>query len=290
MIFYISDGRLGNQLFQYAFLNSIARDNERVFAFNMRQFCQSVEVSNIHFKAVNPGKYELFLLRRLIKPLVFHVFVRFKLVGYVKQTRSEMSVQPLFQKHNGLLPITLVESNFFQSEEFFNPHSVDFTIKARYINQAINFLSSVPEEFTKVFVHVRRGDYLFESYLGERGINLPKTYFESAISEIKNEVKNPYFVFLSDDPEYVECCFSEIENKLVSSNDMVTDLATMTLCEYGIVSNSSFSWWGAYLMKTRKKVIFPKYWYGWKSKVESHIGIQPSWGTVIDVNGMYKEK
>lgn len=283
MIFYISDGRLGNQLFQYAFLNSIAKDNERVFAINMRQFSQSFDVSNIHFKAVNPGKYGLFFLKKLIKPLVFNVLVRFKLVGYVKQNRSEMSALPSLQKRKGLLPITLVESNFFQSEEFFNPHSVDFTIKATYTNRARNFLSNVPEEFTKVFVHVRRGDYLFVSYLGKRGINLPKSYFDLAISEIKKEVQSPFFIFLSDDPEFVECCFSEIENKLVSSNDMVTDLATMTLCEYGIVSNSSFSWWGAYLMNTKKKVIFPKYWYGWKSKIESHVGIQPKWCQVNEV-------
>jgi hypothetical protein len=38
--------------------------------------------------------------------------------------------------------------------------------------------------------------------------------------------------------------------------------ALMTLCEYGVCSNSSFSWWGAYLMKNKKIVIMPKYWYG----------------------------
>ena len=65
---------------------------------------------------------------------------------------------------------------------------------------------------------------------------------------------------------------------------MATDLAIMSLCEYGIVSNSSFSWWGAYLMKNRKEVIFPKYWYGWKQRVESHVGIQPEWAKLIDVN------
>jgi hypothetical protein len=36
-------------------------------------------------------------------------------------------------------------------------------------------------------------------------------------------------------------------------------------------------------MKNRKEVLFPKYWYGWKTKTESHPGIQPSWATTIDV-------
>ena len=76
--------------------------------------------------------------------------------------------------------------------------------------------------------------------------------------------------------------FNEFQNKLVSYNIPQIDLAIMTLCNYGICSNSSFSWWGAYLIKNRKKIIFPSYWFGWKSRIESHPGIQPSWSDVID--------
>jgi hypothetical protein len=57
----------------------------------------------------------------------------------------------------------------------------------------------------------------------------------------------------------------------------------MSLCEYGVTSNSGFSWWGAYFMKNRKELLFPKYRRGWKNRTESHPGIQPSWATVIDV-------
>ena len=65
---------------------------------------------------------------------------------------------------------------------------------------------------------------------------------------------------------------------------MGVDLAIMSLCEAGICSNSSFSWWGAYLIKDRKKVIMPRYWYGWKQKIESHIRIQPEWAETIEFN------
>ena len=63
----------------------------------------------------------------------------------------------------------------------------------------------------------------------------------------------------------------------------------MTLCANGIVSNSSFSWWGAYLMDIKNIVIYPKYWFGWKNKTESHIGIQPKTGIIIDpTNSIHK--
>jgi hypothetical protein len=36
-------------------------------------------------------------------------------------------------------------------------------------------------------------------------------------------------------------------------------------------------------MKNRKEVLFPKYWYGWKTKTESNPGILPKWGALLDV-------
>ena len=127
-----------------------------------------------------------------------------------------------------------------------------------YIEEAKKILIDIPNDFTKIFVHIRRGDYLFAKYLGSQGIDLPRQYFLDAMENIKQEVKNPYFIFLSDDSSFVDCCFDSIQNKYISNNNMAIDLALMSLCEYGIVSNSSFSWWGAYMMYSRKKVIFPK--------------------------------
>ena len=284
MIIFLSDGRLGNQIFQYTFLNTIAKENELIVSTSMVQLCSVFEVKNKNFKQAAQNKYLNFLLMRLVKPYILDSLVKLKLVGYVKQDSSETSTLPTVKSTKGLLKITLVESNFFQSEVFFDKSAVDIEIKENFILEAQSILESVCIDQTKVFVHVRRGDYLFEKYLGEGGIDLPKRYFLDAIKIMKQKIENPFFIFLSDDPGYCESCFEDIENKYISNNNMNVELALMTLCEYGIVSNSSFSWWGAYLMKNRKEVIFPKYWYGWKQKVESHVGIQPEWAKLIDVN------
>jgi len=283
MILFLSDGRLGNQLFQYAFLNTIAKDNEKIIVVNMEQFIDTIDIKNPNFRHKKLGRYTMFFVKKIFKPYILKALVSLKFISYIKQDRNQTSALPSFSKIKGILPITLIETNFFQSEDFFDKNKVNFSIKEKYIQEAKDFLAQVPRNCTKIFVHVRRGDYIFESYLGIQGIDLPKSYFEKAMKEIARDIENPFFIFLSDDFSYVECCFENIKNKIISRNSMATDLAIMSLCEYGIVSNSSFSWWGAYMMKNRKRVIFPKYWYGWKSKVESHVNIQPSWAEVLGI-------
>lgn len=78
--------------------------------------------------------------------------------------------------------------------------------------------------------------------------------------------KNVYFIFLSDEPETIEREFIYLKNKTISKgNHFGTDFAIMTKCDAGILSASSFSWWGSYLMKNRDLVIAPKYWLGFAS-------------------------
>jgi hypothetical protein len=48
---------------------------------------------------------------------------------------------------------------------------------------------------------------------------------------------------------------------MMGTDDKFIDLCMITKCEYHIIANSSFSWWGAWLAKS-KKVIAPKTWFG----------------------------
>src|ERR1019366_8966159 len=111
-------------------------------------------------------------------------------------------------------------TGFFQSEDFFKSGGVlsKIRIKDQYVLEASQFLAEIPSDYSRVFVHIRRGDYTNQIFMGTRGIDLPKRYFEKGIAIITREIKNPFFVFLSDDPSYVECCFEDVEPKLISRN------------------------------------------------------------------------
>jgi hypothetical protein len=81
---------------------------------------------------------------------------------------------------------------------------------------------------------------------------------------------NCYFIFLSDEVEFIEQEFKYLENKIISNNNFAVDFAIMTLCNSAILSPSSFSWWGSYLMQDRDTIFAPKYWLGFNSGVEYH--------------------
>ncbi|QSA99632.1 alpha-1,2-fucosyltransferase [Methylomonas sp. EFPC1] len=288
MIIFMADGRLGNQIFQFAFLKQFARKNEIILCLNMAKFFDVFECDLED--VINCGnRYIIYLMRRLVIPYLIVPLSRLGIVGYVEQKKDDNKA-PLsgYFFKNGLLSISFVNIDFFQSEFFFDldSFSSNFKIKLEYRLAAYQFLDDIPDEYTKVFIHVRRGDYLLEYFGGIKGISLPKRYFKNAVKIVKNKIKNPFFIFLSDDPSYVERCFDCIRPKIISRNSAEVDLAIMSQCTCGIISNSSFSWWGSALMEHKTLVIVPKYWYGWKQKVDSHPSIYPSWGTIIDVNGL----
>jgi hypothetical protein len=289
MIIYFSDGRLGNQIFQFAFLCSISNSNERILTFFMDKFFEIFEVNNCNIINISTkNRYVRVLIRKVIFPAfdkIFKGLAKFKITTLYEQ-KMDINKFPLpeYITKRGYVPIKYVAPDFFQSEKLFRKEILGkIKIKEKYIEEAKNIINSFPKETEKVFIHIRRGDYVDLTFLGQKGIVLPKSYYLKAISELNKEVRNPFYIFVSDDPDYVRDCFENIEPKYISNNSVGVDLSLMSLCEYGVCSNSTFSWWGAYLMNNRKKVIFPKYWFGWKQKIESHHGIYPEFATILEV-------
>lgn len=286
MILFFGDGRLGNQLFQYAFIKSVEKKQHLIVSYNFDEISElfdSVQkIKNIQ------NHYLKFAIRWFGFPLFdflskTRIISSYKVKKYYPDDNLFEDTSYCFQK--GLLPISYFYPCFAQSEKFFDPIAIEnLNIKKVYTEKAKSFLETLPKNNNKVFVHVRRGDYIHYSVLGKKAATLPLSYYKIQIKWFEENIENPFFIFLTDDPEFVEYCFQEVKNKVISNNSIFVDFAVMTWCEYGILSNSSFSWWGAYMMKNRKKVFAPKYWLGWKSGVEFQRGISPSFAEIVEVN------
>jgi hypothetical protein len=102
-------------------------------------------------------------------------------------------------------------------------------------------------------------------------------YIQAAINEFTDKEYN--FLIISDDVPYCKEVFPESDNIRISSgeNDF-EDLCLMSLADHNIISNSSFSWWGAYLNKNEnKKVIAPSDWFKDKINMNTKDLIPKNW-------------
>jgi hypothetical protein len=87
-----------------------------------------------------------------------------------------------------------------------------------------------------------------------------KEYYDEALNNLPDDLC--IFVF-SDNPNQAENIFSSLKRKMVfpETNDKYIDMCLMSLCDYHIIANSSFSWWGSWLSNS-KKTIAPSEWFG----------------------------
>ena len=126
-------------------------------------------------------------------------------------------------------------------------------------------------------IHVRRGDYLRLSHCHPF---VGKKYFKDCLARLP-QVRN--FMVFSDDIEWCKSFFPDKfpdrRFKFVEGTNMVDDLYLQSLCKNNIISNSSFSWWAAYLNKNPTKIILaPSNWFGFYLKMFN-----------VDSSGMYYE-
>ncbi len=117
------------------------------------------------------------------------------------------------------------------------------------------------ETAAPVVLHVRRGDYGLSE---NRFIGLLSTkYYERALSFL--DPSKPIWVF-SDSPELVENELQCIDRELVfikppKESDPVESLLLMSLASEIVISNSTFSWWAAFLSGKNARILAPSKWY-----------------------------
>lgn len=105
-------------------------------------------------------------------------------------------------------------------------------------------LADKMESENSVSIHVRRGDYLSQTYAG-RFLCLERDYYEEAVRIIREKMENPEFYIFSEDEDYVKREFSWLDNKTIvninKGNDSFRDMQLMSKCKANIIANSTFS-------------------------------------------------
>lgn len=226
------NGRLGNQLFQCATLFSVGFTRGYEIGIPKDQTISSV-FSLESFKQIEKRNFS-FLYKE--KDFVFDASVF-------------------------LVPDETDLFGYFQSGNYFN-HCDDalrkeFKFQKNFEEKATIYLQNC-KNTPLCSLHVRRGDY---KNLSSYHTNLGSDYYNQACSAVLNSYANCKFLVFSDDIAWCKQIFTDEKFTIVETGDDALDLCIMSKCDIHIIANSSFSWWGAWLSKSRA-VIAPKQWFG----------------------------
>ena len=288
MILFLADGRLGNQLFQYAFVKTIQKNNETIIVSGFEDLLEVFEVND--FIVWNKkNKWKRRFLFRIVKPVLCFLSSTY-IISSIQVNKEKVldkyrRESTEYTRRTGLFSsFIFIKPGFFQSENFFDSGIIEnLKIKEKYLSQAEDFLSNIPKNSHLVCIHIRRGDYQKQIIYGKNCL-LPVVFFKEQIEHFLQTRQNCFFIFLSDDPDFINKEFGYIENKQISTKaHFGIDLSIMSKCKSAILSPSSFGWWGAYLMSERDIVITPKYWMGFKSGVEYHAKASPSFAKEVTI-------
>jgi hypothetical protein len=249
-------GRMGNQLFQYAFALSEQR-RLGVYAVIDDRFMRDIVSDYFTVKGIHQHK--------LVKRLVF----RFSRLPEIYQDGIE-DVDDFFSRH---ITDKKYYYGYFQSERYFSSIRDEiksrFRIKQRYRDEFELKYGPIFNTHKVLAIHYRFGDYVAytREHLGGADFTLPQSYYQNALSMIP-DLDSYFIILVTDDVEMCKGRTPYIKNKMVVSDSEILDFQILQNADLLITANSSFSWWAAYLNNKNAKPFVPEYWLGFKVQSE----------------------
>ena len=263
-----TNGRLGNQMFQYASLRGIAANNNL-------EFCIPPEDTPNY---ANYGLFECFKLSN-----VKHTGLIGQLPTGFAPTPGSLD-EPGFEFDEWLFnncPDNVNIDGYRQTEKYFKHIEESIREDYQFKDEIYTPCKEYMEQFNGeiALLHIRRGDNIgrpdwypiptiehYEYLLDKYFENTPILICSDDLDWVKEQE-----LFKDDRFHLSETRVYYPDQVLNGKGDMETslvpyyDLCMMTLCNGGIIANSSLSWWGAWLQKNRTNpVIAQDPWFGEK--------------------------
>ena len=252
-----SNGRLGNQMFQYAGLRGIAANR------------------NFEWLIPRPDNYG---------DSNYGLFDCFEMSSVEEENFGQLNGQNIAtgqfhfsQEFFDNCPDNINLHDYFQTEKYFkNIEDVirnDFSFKKEIVKSCLEILDELVDP---IFIHIRRGDYVNQP---DNHPVCSTSYYESSLNNFKDTSS---VLIFSDDPEWCKSQelfsddrfliseFNLTYNQTSDTNDgrvksliPYYDLCLMSMCQGGIIANSSMSWWGAWMIQNpTQPIVAPNPWFG----------------------------
>ena len=279
-------GGMCSQLQSYASMLAVAKANNKEIVFSKSMFDKGCGIKVFDLLNIIPN----------IKPDSFFKDFKLKKINY-HTTSYDKTLFDLDSSINYDLT-----GRFDLYTYWYNDikEKIDkWEFKADILSNAKDRLIKIKEKLGNrptVSIHIRRGDYTLPR---NKALNIiDARYYIKALD--KFEPNDDYiFLVFSNDIEFAKTTLSGdnvwfVEPKGIDSNSYTSsekeDLALLSLCDHHITTNSTYSWWGAYLSKNPDKyIVCPTNWLDKRMLPEApwingnHF--PPNWVNIDNYNG-----
>jgi hypothetical protein len=250
----------GNQLFQYAFAlylkehgkGEVFLDKSAYRYHTPNRKCAIDIISDIPTIKDRRIYYHY-------KSVFFHISkFLFDLNPFVKRITESNLLFPIKGRYlyfDGYWQTNFFIQNVKNWEAYFQPKEP--------MPNTISDLAAQMSEGHSISMHVRRGDYFSKAFESQYGV-CDVAYYEKALEYLTEGLDHFRLFVLSDDPNWVSENIHLPAQHVLIKNEAINPywyIWLMSQCRDHILSNSSFSWWGAYMGKhPQKRVVAPKTW------------------------------
>lgn len=271
---------MGNQLFQYAYARYLQELHQQ------KIYLDVLKLGGKHVRSYALSRFQLNddtiippravqrlsrIYTKLIRLFLNRIcrwslntqqgFDRFASVGYYTSNEPIKYFTSIEQKY----PITFVRG-FFQSGKYLKPiaHILkeEFRLKELPKKESLLLLRQQMRESNSVCIHIRRGDYLKYA----RFNICSEAYYKQGMDYISEKIEKPRFFVFSNtrkDVQWIKDNY-KLEGDIVYvdlGNNEIEDFYLMQQCKHFIISNSTYSWWTAWLAENPDKIVVaPKPW------------------------------
>jgi GR25 family glycosyltransferase involved in LPS biosynthesis len=276
---------LGNRLFQFCSIYGLAKKNNVDFnilisASNFQHSRNSESEIYHKFFNINMDDKYPYPLIKTIEPLqclenfevkdkifTYHCLVD-SFANVIEENRTFENQQQFFNTPNNEAYIFV---GFFQTEKYF----IDYRNDILRLFKEPDYMSQIFKdvdlsEFTAI--HVRLGDFL---HIPKHFIDL-NNYYKKSIDYCIDKLCKKFFIVSEErDINKIYEIYPVLRgilpsSKIVTTKNEIEDLYLMSRCKGVICSNSTFSWWGAWLNNNENPIItIPSKWMNDRTDIQS---------------------
>lgn len=285
MIYVKMEGRMGNQMFQYAYARKIQlqRNNRDIIALDFsgmpqdkgsysKNYLEELKCSdNIIVK-----EYKFSLIQRLLLKFIKNGSSKHdkkEIIKFQKRYADLIGCFGLYIYRSGYHHFNISHkkkniylSGNFESHKYFDDIKEilieDFRPNSMSAENSKLYKEILESEY--IAICVRRGDFVDSRHKSKLDI-CGVEYYRNALSELEYRVGHKCkIIIFTEDVKWAYENLDFVDKSTMFIGDAISPWEQMMLmraCNYFIIGNSTYHWWAQYLCEKKEKIVVaPKYW------------------------------